>query len=99
MLKFLRGLLGGAGSSGGTEEPLGEHATDYQGYRITPWPKKIDTGWSTEGVISKEVDGAMRTQHFIRADSLASQEQAITFILRKGRQIIDEQGDRLFQTR
>ena len=97
MLKFLRGLLGGGGGSAAANEPLDEQAETYKDYRITPWPKKINAGWSTEGLISKDADGASRSQHFIRADSLSSQEEAVAFILRKGRQIIDEQGDALFR--
>ena len=49
------------------------------------------------GSISRTFDdGATRTHDFIRADLMPSEEQAAEFAARKARQIIDEQGDRVF---
>jgi len=94
ILKFLRGLGGGARES----EPklLAEVAVEYNGYTITPAPRQAAGGWSTEGFITREVGGEQRSQHFIRADRLPSQQDAIETIIRKGKVIIDERGDSLF---
>lgn len=43
------------------------------------------------------IDGEAKEHKFIRADRHASMEDAVTFSLAKGRQIVDEQGDRLFR--
>ena len=43
-----------------------------------------------------DVDGVRREHKFIRADSFATLEEAADFALSKGRQIVDEQGSRMF---
>jgi hypothetical protein len=48
-------------------------------------------------VISKEVDGVLKEHRFIRADRFPTQDEAADFALMKGRQIIDQQGDRIFE--
>ncbi|WP_417771158.1 HlyU family transcriptional regulator [Stappia sp.] len=93
--KIFDGLFGGGTekSGGGTRFD----ATDYKGFAITPAPTNRDGQWQVAGVIAKAgADGEMREQPFIRADLMPTAEQAAEFALRKARQIIDEQGDRLF---
>ena len=53
--------------------------------------------WLTAGVIRKEVDGETKEHRFLRADTHASAESANDFAVIKGRQIIDEQGERIFR--
>ena len=48
------------------------------------------------GRIEKEIDGELRLKEFIRSDRLSSLEEVMKFTHKKGRQIIDEQGDALF---
>ena len=48
----------------------------------------------TVGTISSV--GRIIEAAFIRADLLPSADQAAEFAMRKGRQIVDEQGERLF---
>ena len=91
VMKFLRGLLGG-GESGGSKH----EAVDYQGYSIQPTPEQREGGWSTCGIISKTAGGETRSHRFIRADTSASEQGAVELTLRKARQLIDEQGDKLF---
>ena len=51
------------------------------------------------GRISRIVDGATKEHKFIRADRFASLEEAAEFTLTKGRQIVDQLGDRMFDER
>ncbi|MEP1518266.1 MAG: HlyU family transcriptional regulator, partial [Nitratireductor sp.] len=44
----------------------------------------------------KEVDGVVKEHRLIRADRFAAEEDAVAVSLRKAKQMIDEQGDRLF---
>lgn len=82
------------GKSGGSAD-RGE-ATAYKGYLIYPTPHRDGTSWRTAGVIAR-ADGEETQEHeFIRADVFASREEAEACALRKGQQIIDERGDRLF---
>lgn len=65
---------------------------DYNGFRITPTPIREGGQFRVSARIEK--DG--RHHDLIRADTMGSQEEAIAASIRKARQIIDEQGDRLF---
>jgi len=93
MIKFLKSLLGGT-DTGGDAQP--ESAVEYKGYRITPCPHNRNGGWSTQAVIEKEIDGEIKTHHFIRADSTSGKDGAIELILSKCRMTIDQLGDRIF---
>jgi hypothetical protein len=62
-----------------------------------PTPRKVPGGWTTEGVISKSSHEDTRSEHFIRADMLMSEEEAVDYSVTKAKKIIDEQGERLFR--
>jgi len=51
----------------------------------------------TAGIIEKDIDGETKQYRFVRAETHASRSDAENFALTKGRQIIDEQGERLFR--
>ena len=93
IMKFLRGLGGDKGAASKQHE-----AVDYKGYRIEPAPRKVQGGWTTEGVISKTEGEETRSEHFIRADMLMSEDDAVDYSVTKARKIIDELGDRLFRS-
>lgn len=92
IMKFLRGLAARKPEEAPPQEPV-----EYKGFKIVPTPKRAEHGWSTEGTISKEVEGETRSQTFIRADTLMSVESAVEHSITKAKKIIDEQGERLFR--
>ena len=92
IMKFLRGLGGGKREAAARRE-----AVDYKGFSIVPTPRKVPGGWTTEGDISQSVDDESRSEHFIRADVLMSEEEAVDYSVSKAKKIIDEQGERLFR--
>ena len=51
---------------------------------------------SLAGVIIKQSDDGPLERTFLRADTFPSRDEAIEFSVRKAKQIIDEQGARLF---
>ena len=51
---------------------------------------------ATAGVITKDIGGVAKEHKFIRADRHASYDDAVEFSLGKARQIVDQQGDRMF---
>ena len=53
--------------------------------------------WLTVGVITKAVDGDTKEHHFIRADTYGSKQDADDCSVLKAKQIIDEQGDKMFR--
>ncbi len=90
---WLSKLFGGGESA---PEPAGEEV-EYNGYTIRPTPRSQGGQFLTAGVIRKHFPDGEREQVFIRADTHASHEDACQHAIRKGRQLIDEQGDRLFR--
>ena len=98
-MSFLKKLFGGGGASDGTADagkPVGA-AVEHGGFRIVATPYKAEGQFQTCGVISKEVEGVTREHRFVRADRFASADEAADMAIRKGRQIVDEQGERLFR--
>jgi hypothetical protein len=47
-------------------------------------------------VVSKEVGGVLKEHRFVRADRFSGLDDAVDVALKKGQQIVDEQGDRIF---
>jgi hypothetical protein len=90
MFKALFNRLFGGPAAAGAE------AVEYNGYRIRPAPYWRLGQYQTCGVIEKEVAGEMKEHRFIRAEMHPSREAAIAFSIAKARQLIDEQGERLF---
>lgn len=80
-------LFGGGG--GAASEP---EAETYEGFRITPTPAPEGGRFRIGALIEK--DG--QTHHLIRADMLETLEDANAASIRKAKQMIDEQGARLF---
>jgi hypothetical protein len=87
-------LVGGQGSAG-AEEPAGE-AVEYKDYRIRPAPYPANGQYQTAGVIQKDFAEGTKEHRFVRAETHASKDDAAAFAIAKGKQIIDEQGDRIF---
>ena len=91
MLKGLWQRLLGAGAA------REEEAVPYNGYLIRPAPYARGGSYQTCGVITKEIGAEMREHRFVRAETHPSYAAAVEFSLAKARQLIDEQGDRLFR--
>lgn len=90
---ILSRLFGGA-KEGGRAPAI--EPTEYRGFLITPAPYPSRGQFQTAGVIAKEVGTDRKEHRFVRAETHATLDDAVAFSIAKGRQIIDEQGDRLF---
>ena len=95
ILKGLWNRFAGGGSGRGREEPAAE-AVEYKGFRIRPAPYSAKGGFQTAGIIEKDAETGMKQHRFVRAETHPSKEDATAFAITKGKQIIDEQGDRIF---
>src|SRR4030088_2698401 len=93
-MSFWKSLFGGGRSESAAES--GAAPEDYKGFTIRAAPFKSEGQYQTAGIIEKEVAGVRKEHRFIRADRYASLEDATTFALSKARQIIDQQGERMF---
>ncbi len=94
-MSFLKRLFGGGEGKGGSEAAVAGEA-EHRGFLIRATPFKEGGQFQTCGVVSKEIDGVVKEHRFIRADRFAALEDAVNVALSKGRQLVDEQGDRLF---
>ena len=97
MIQFFKKLFAHGSPSPAKAEP----AVEYDGFSITPCPRKVGGGWSTEAVIRKTVGGESAVgeikQHaFIRADVSTTREAAIALIISKAKTMLDQQGDKIF---
>ncbi len=93
-MSFLKRLFGGGSSEPAATAPTKQ--VEHKGFVISATPYKTDGQYQTCGVVSKEVDGVLKEHKFIRADRFASLDDAVEVSLKKGRQIVDEQGERVF---
>ena len=102
MLKFLKSKFRRSGETSTTETRSDGKTGDfieYEGYRIQPTPKHAKNGWTTEAVITREIEGELKTHHFIRADTTSDQLGAIELSVTKSKATIDQVGDRIFSKR
>ncbi|PWJ10340.1 HlyU family transcriptional regulator [Jannaschia seohaensis] len=86
-MSWLSKIFGGAPSE---PEPL--PAEEYKGFAITPAPQKTSDGFRIAATIER--DG--KTHHMIRADTLRDHDGAVEATMLKAKQVIDQQGDRIF---
>ena len=89
-MSFFKSLFGG-GKPGAT----GKRA-EHKGFTIEAAVYPEGGQFQLAGVISKEINGAVKQYRYVRADRFASASEAADRALDKGRQIIDEQGDKVF---
>ena len=70
---------------------------EFEGYSIEPVVHEEQGKYYTAGRISKSFDSGVKSQSFIRADTHTSRESAAEHSVQKAKQIIREQGDKLFR--
>jgi hypothetical protein len=84
-----------------TPAPSGEGKTtgqiEYKGFVIRAVPFKENGQFQTAGVIEREVDGALKSHRFVRADRSTMLDEITELALHKGKLMVDEQGDNLFR--
>jgi hypothetical protein len=92
-MSFLSALFGrrADAKAGRAAEPV-----EYKGFIIRAAPYKNNGHYQTAGTIEREIGGVRKEHRFIRADSYAAYEDAVAFTVNKARQIIDLQGDKIF---
>ena len=90
-MSFLKKLFGGG------DAPADAQGEDYNGYLITPTPQRDGTQYRICARIEKEIDGTLRSHTLIRADTIGDEDEAAAASIAKAKQMIDEQGDRIFR--
>jgi hypothetical protein len=91
-MSILSRLFGRRG--GGTADaPEPERHGDYA---IYPEPIAEKEGFRVAARIELEIDGETKSHRMIRADICTTREAAVSLTLVKARQLIDQQGPRIF---
>ncbi|NNM72947.1 HlyU family transcriptional regulator [Enterovirga aerilata] len=94
-MSWLSRLFGGRKEAEAAPGPTAE--IEHRGFTIRAEPYRTEGGqFQTAGTILKVIDGEERRHAFVRADRFASIEDATSLSLQKGRQMVDEQGERIF---
>lgn len=94
-MSFLKNLFGGGkGADAGPAKAAAEE--EYKGFLIKATPTPAGSEHQLAGTIEKEIGGEVKSYRFVRADRLASRDEAASRAIAKGRQLVDEQGDKLF---
>jgi len=84
-----------SGGAGASHEPA-IPSVEYKGYRIRPTPYRANDQYQTAGTIEKDTPEGVKEHRFVRADTYHNRDDAIAFTVVKAKQIIDQQGDRIF---
>ena len=91
-MSILSRLFGGGAKPKSRSEPT----ETYKDFRIIAAPQSDPEGYRVGARIEMDVDGEVMVHHLLRADTLRSLEEAEAFSIRKAKQVIDEQGERIF---
>ncbi len=94
MFKAIIGMF--SGNSSGEEASHGD-AVEHEGFTIVATPVREGSQFRLAGIISKEVDGERLEHRLIRADLFPSADQCAEFTVTKAKQVIKEQGERMFR--
>lgn len=94
-MSFLKSLFGRK-SDGPAAAPAALKEVEHKGFLVRAVPYAEAGQFQTAGTIEKLVDGVKKEYRFIRADRFGTAGEAADFAITKGRQIVDEQGDRIF---
>ncbi|AMM83978.1 HlyU family transcriptional regulator [Martelella sp. AD-3] len=90
------GSLFSGGAGGGQENEQAVKSIVHEDCIIFAEPVKEGAQYRLQGRIEKEVGEETLVRTFIRADLFASQDEAIEWSLKKGKQIVDQNGRSLF---
>ncbi len=92
-MSFLKRLFGGANDDAPAAPA---RQVEHNGFVIRATPYKEGTEYQTCGVELEEIDGELKEHRFVRAERFPTLEGAAEHSITKGRQIVDQQGDRVF---
>jgi hypothetical protein len=95
-MSFLKRLFGLGGETSSDQPAASTEPVEHKGFTIQATPFKSDGQYQTCALVTKEVDGEVKQHRLVRADRFASLDDAVDVSHRKARQMIDEQGDRIF---
>ena len=91
-MSFIRKLFGGRDP----QVEAGEETIEYLGFNITPQPIKEAGGYRVAAKITKSFDDDVKSHQLVRADVCPDALTANNLAVLKAKQVIDFEGDGLF---
>jgi hypothetical protein len=95
-MSLLKRLFGGARTEAASAEPAATAEVEYKGFTIKATPFKDQGQFQTAGLIEKGSGDTVKRHRFVRADRSPSADEVTELALAKGRLMVDQQGDALF---
>jgi hypothetical protein len=95
-MSFWKLLFGGGGDKAAGAPAGAVQSIEHEGFLIEATPLKDGDHFLVSGVISKSIGGERKEHCFIRADRCPSVDSAAEMTIRKGRQIVEQMGERMF---
>ena len=96
MLSKLKAMLSRVATDGVAPEAAALSEVEYKGYRIRPTPYRNNGQYQVSGTIQKDTPEGVKEHKFVRADTYSNLDDATAFVIMKAKQLIDQQGDRMF---
>lgn len=100
MASFLKrwfGIGGGEAEPASPETARTVKSIEHEGFTIRATPYKDGGQYQLCGVIEKEIGGELKSHRYIRAEKFPALDDAVEMTLSKGRQIVDQNGERVFK--
>ena len=94
-MSFLSKLFGGGNAKPKASKAVAE--MDYEGFHIATTPMDEGGQFRVSAIITKTIEGEEKSHRLIRADVCGSAQEASDMAMRKAKQIIDEQGERILR--
>ncbi len=92
-MSFWKSLFGG-GETSAAAGPA--RSVEHNGFHIEAQPYVEAGQYQLAGTISKDIGGVKKEHRFVRADRFTTLDDAAEYTILKGRQIVDQQGERIF---
>jgi hypothetical protein len=93
-MSLFKRLFGGAGKE--TPPAPAAPPETYNGFEIYAEPRREGDQYRVAARIEKDVEGTRKVHSLVRADTMAGYDDAVAASVNKAKQMINEQGERLF---
>lgn len=93
-MSFLKKLFGGNRGDNGSAAEV--EPVEYKGFQIYAEPIQEGSVFRVAARIEKDIDGTLKTQRLVRADTMSGEGVTAEISVTKAKQVIDERGDALF---
>ena len=95
-MSFWKALFSGSKGAGEGKSAGPHSSVEHEGYLIEARPYPEGGQYQVAGTVSKTIGGERKEHYFVRADRCVSIDDAAEMAIRKGKQLIEQVGERMF---